>query len=155
LWCDVDYERKILCVRRTLQRIESEDTSKTEIALLTPKSKSSIRNIPLPDFLVELLKKQPTDSNYVLSARGKPVEPRTLQRRFEKLLIAANVKEVNFHTCRHTFATRALESGFDVKSLSEIMGHSSATVTLNRYAHALDKQKRTCMENLSAVFLEA
>lgn len=156
-WSDIDYERRLLKVRRTMQRIESDGTTKTEIALLPPKTPSSARDIPLPNFLLALLREHQAKSNsdYVLSARGKFVEPRTLQRRFKKLLIAANVKEVNFHATRHTFATRALENGFDVKSLSEIMGHRSAMVTLTKYAHALDKQKRSCMEGLSAVFASA
>jgi integrase len=153
-WSDIDYERRLLKVRRTMQRIKSSGATKTEIALLSPKTSSSVRDIPLPDFLFNLLKEynMKSGSAYVLSAGEKFVEPRTLQRRFKKLLIAADVKEVNFHATRHTFATRALESGFDVKSLSEIMGHSSAMVTLTKYAHALDKQKRTCMEGLSTVF---
>jgi integrase len=156
-WADIDYERRLLKVRRSMQRIESRGVTKTEIALLPPKTESSVRDIPLPNFLLALLREYHIKSNsdYVLSARGKFVEPRTLQRRFKKLLIAANIKEVNFHALRHTFATRALESNFDVKSLSEIMGHSSAMVTLTKYAHALDKQKRTCMEGLSAVFASA
>jgi integrase len=149
---DIDYERKLLTVRRTMQRICSNGVTKTEIVLLTAKTPSSVRNIPLPDFLLALLKERQSDSKYVLSARGKPVEPRTIQRRFKKLLEVAGVKEVNFHTTRHTFATRALESGFDVKSLSEILGHASATVTLNKYAHALDAHKRACMSGLGEVF---
>jgi integrase len=153
-WEDIDYECRLLRIRRTMQRIKSSGAAKTEIALLPPKTISSVRDIPLPDFLLDLLKEhnEKSSSAYVLSMREKFVEPRMLQRRFKKLLIVANVKEVNFHATRHTFATRALESGFDVKSLSEIMGHSSAMVTLTKYAHALDKQKRTCMESLSAVF---
>jgi integrase len=154
VWNDIDFECRILRVRRTMQRINSDGESKTEIAFLTPKTETSTRNIPLPDFLLDVLTEQRAVSRctYVLSARGKPVEPRTVQRRFKKLLSDAGVKEVNLHTTRHTFATRALENGFDVKSLSEILGHGSATVTLNKYAHALDEHKRACMNGLSSVF---
>ena len=154
-WEDVDTERRLLRVRRTMQRISSEGETKTQIALLTPKSDTSMRNIPLPDFMLTLLEEYRSKSRnsvYVLSRKGKGVEPRYVQRRFKKLLTNANVKEVGFHTTRHTFATRALENGFDIKSLSEILGHTSATITLSKYAHAMDEHKRECMNGLAAVF---
>jgi len=153
-WNDIDFECRILHIRRTMQRIRSKGGSKTELALLPPKSLTSERAIPLPEFMVSLLKEQKitSDCEYVIAIKGNPAEPRSVQRRFKKLLVTAEVKNVNFHTTRHTFATRALESGFDVKSLSEILGHGSATVTLNKYAHALDEQKRLCMNGLSEIY---
>jgi integrase len=156
-WPDIDFERKTLHVRRTMQRIPSDGEAKTAVALLSPKSGTSSRDIPLPDFLLEMLKAERSLSvcEYVLSQDKKAVEPRTVQRHFKRLLVTAEVKDVNFHTTRHTFATRALESGFDIKSLSEILGHGSATITLNKYAHALDEHKRNCMNGLSAVFSKA
>jgi len=157
LWSDIDFECRVLRVRRTMQRIRSDGEAKTELALLTPKTETSTRDIPLPDFLLDLLKEQHGASacSYVLSANGKAVEPRTVQRRFKRLLATAEVKDVCWHTTRHTFATRALENGFDIKSLSEILGHGSAMVTLNKYAHALDEHKRGCMNGLSEVFSRA
>jgi integrase len=153
-WEDIDFADKMLRVRRTMQRIRSNGESKTELALLSPKSDSSTRCIPLPDFITALLvdNKKFANGEYVLSRKGNPVEPRNIQWRFKKLLTTAGIKDVNFHATRHTFATRALESGFDVKSLSEILGHGSATITLNKYAHATDQHKRNCMNGLSAVF---
>ncbi|GHU52470.1 site-specific integrase [Clostridia bacterium] len=152
MWSDIDFERRLLHVRRTMQRIKGKGVSKTEIVFLPPKSQTSARAIPLPDFLLNILNdhKVKTLCPYILSRDCEPVEPRNLQYRFQKLLNAADVKRVNFHVTRHTFATRALESGCDIKTLSEILGHSSATVTLNRYAHCLDKHKRDCMESLAA-----
>jgi integrase len=149
---DIDFARKTITVRRTIQRIKSENLGqKTEIVALSPKSQSSNRIIPLPDFIAELLK--PTPSNgYIISNANKPLEPRTLQYRFKRLLTLSGIRGVNFHTTRHTFAARALEKGFDVKTLSEIMGHSSAAVTLNKYAHISDECKRRHMESLVGVF---
>jgi integrase len=155
MWDDIDFERKTLHIRRTMQRISGGDgDSKTQIAFLAPKSETSARSIPLPRFLVERLiaAKSECDCEYVLSRNGKPVEPRNIQYRFKQLLRKARLRDVNFHVLRHTFSTRALEQGFDVKSLSEILGHASATVTLKIYAHALDGQRRRCMESLSAVW---
>jgi integrase len=153
MWDDIDFSLKIMRIRRTLQRIamRGEGDSKTQIIISEPKSPSSLRNIPLPGFLLSLLReyKQNADSEYVLSAKGKHLEPRYIQNHFKRLLKAANVKDVNFHTVRHTFATRALENGFDVKSLSEILGHASATVTLDKYAHVLDDHKRKLMEKMA------
>ena len=153
MWCDIDFSNKIMRIRRTLQRIPiyNNDNAKTKIVISAPKSPASLRNIPIPLFMFELLLeyKKKVNSDYVLSLNGKYLEPRYIQNHFKKLLKAANIKNVNFHTVRHTFATRALESGFDIKSLSEILGHASATVTLDKYAHVLDGHKRNLMEKMA------
>ena len=151
LWADIDFERRVLSVNRTVQRIRNtEGTGKTKIICLTPKSDTSRRDIPLPTFLVEMLgeHKKVSTASYIITFNGNPIEPRTIQRRFKKLLAIAKVRNVNFHILRHTFATRALETGFDIKTLSEILGHSSATITLTKYAHVLDEHKRRNMELL-------
>jgi integrase len=149
---DIDFERKTITVRRTIQRIKTDNSGKkTEIVALSPKSQSSNRIIPLPNFIAELLKATPV-SGYIISGTDKPIEPRTLQYRFKRLLNLSGIRGVNFHTTRHTFAARGLEQGFDVKTLSEIMGHSSAAVTLNKYAHISDECKRRHMESLIGVF---
>jgi integrase len=149
---DIDFERKTITVRRTIQRIKTENPGqKTEIVALSPKSQSSNRVIPLPAFVAELLRATPV-SGYIISGSDKPIEPRTLQYRFKRLLSLSGIRGVNFHTTRHTFAARALERGFDVKTLSEIMGHSSAAVTLNKYAHISDECKRRHMDSLIGVF---
>jgi integrase len=155
-WSSIDFERQTLHVKQAIQRIKNDDNSdnvpKTTIASLTPKSGASLRSIPLPGFLLSLLSDYRNDSEFVISRDGAFIEPRNLQYRFKNLLIAANVKDINFHCCRHTFAARALESGFDIKTLSEIMGHSSAVVTLQKYAHVLDEHKRKSMEALESVY---
>ncbi|MCL1878121.1 MAG: site-specific integrase [Defluviitaleaceae bacterium] len=155
-WTDIDFDRRMLYVRRTLQRIKNADgTTKTEIACLTPKSNSSHRSIPLPEFLISLLKehRETSTCTYVISRNENPIEPRNMQYRLKKLLIVAEIKSVNFHAAtRHTFATRALENGFDIKTLSEILGHSSAVITLKKYAHSMDEHKRKSMESLAALY---
>jgi len=155
-WSDVIFERKSLQINQTIQRIRSDGETKTEITFLTPKSATSAREIPLPEFLFKMLRdwKRSAKNDYVVSYKDKPIEPRTLQYRFKRILEAAEVKDVNFHVTRHTFATRALQNGFDVKSLSEILGHSTATVTLNKYTHSDTEHKRDCMNSLSAFYSE-
>jgi len=160
-WDDIDFESGMLHVQRTVQRIKNPDytgdnlsnTPKTITTCLSPKSDASVRSIPIPEFLQAILIKHRNRSNdtngYVISMGGSFVEPRCIQYRFRKLLKSANIKNVNFHITRHTFATRALEFGFDIKTLSEILGHSSATVTLKTYAHTMNEQKIRCMELLN------
>jgi integrase len=155
MWGDIDPERRLLHVRRTLQRIkntEGGDAQRTKMTTSPPKSSASLRSIPLPGFLMVLLEECGKPDGYVISRGGAAIEPRNMQYRFSKLLTAANVKPVNFHVTRHTFATRALENGFDIKTLSEILGHSSATITLQKYAHTMDAHKRRSMESLAAVY---
>jgi integrase len=154
-YSDIDFIAGTLHVKRTMQRIPNPNgDTKTKITFLSPKSAASERTIPLPDFIMALLLECKTiaDCDYVVSLDKKPIEPRTLQNRFKKICQSAELKEVNFHITRHSFAVRALENGFDVKSLSAIMGHANAIITLNHYAHATDTQKRLCMNALSAVY---
>ncbi|MDR0917794.1 MAG: site-specific integrase, partial [Oscillospiraceae bacterium] len=98
MWSDIDFDCKLLRINRTIQRIRSDGENKTEVAFLTPKSTTSAREIPLPDFLLELLRKHLliTDGEYVLNYKNKPIEPRTLQYRFKRILQSADVKDVGF-----------------------------------------------------------
>ena len=84
----------------------------------------------------------------MVSASGKPVSVRSYQRSFESLLKRLNIPHKGFHSLRHTFATRALECGMDVKTLSEILGHKNPAVMLNRYAHSLMEHKADMMNRL-------
>ena len=82
------------------------------------------------------------------------MEPRVLQFRFQKYVDDCNLKDVHFHTLRHTFATRCIEAGVDVKSLSEILGHANATITINRYVHCSMDMKRKNLDKLDLLNLE-
>jgi len=155
MWSDLDYNTKLLHIRRTSQRIkDTEGTAKTKLTFLLPKTSSSTRSIPLPEFLIKLLKEHQSrsNSNFIISQNNNAVEPRCIQYKFKRLLQKSNLRIVNFHTLRHTFSVRALENGFDVKTLSEILGHSTPVTTLTRYAHVLDEHKRRSMESLGLLF---
>ena len=148
-WCDIDLNKGVLVVKRTVQRIY--ENGSTRVIIGSPKSKSSIRTIPLPKFLIDILKQfKNVDSAFVLSGTEKPVEPRTVQYRFKALLKKVNLPSINYHSLRHMFATNCIELGFDVKTLSEILGHSSAEITLNRYVHSSMERKTACMRLLKA-----
>lgn len=149
-WEDIDFKKRILIVRRTVQRIDNSDENGTKLVITAPKSETSARSIPIPDFLINMLKKYQLGKDaFVLSGTSKPVEPRTMQYRFASILKKVNLPSVHFHSLRHLFATNCIKLGFDVKSLSEILGHSSVEITLNRYVHSSFEQKRICMEKLS------
>lgn len=149
-WSDIDLNETILHVNKTVQRITSSNGSKkTKVIITSPKSESSVRDIPLPPHIIDMLGSFKRDNdNYIISEDRDPVEPRTLQYRFERLLDDADLPQIRFHSLRHIFASNALMLGFDIKSLSEILGHSSANVTLKLYVHSSLGVKREYMNLL-------
>lgn len=151
-WSDIDFCGKLLYVNRTVQRIAVEDSpTKTVLLEDTPKSMFSKREIPIPDSIMPYLRIFQKSDGYVISGKG-PTEPRTYQYRFQKLLEDAGIGRHNFHVIRHTFATNCINSGADIKSLSEILGHSNVNITLNRYVHPTIDMKRKHLNNLSLVY---
>lgn len=156
-WEDVNFEKKIISVRHTLQRIKNRDgASATKIIVTDPKSFSSLRDIPIPDFLIPILKQLRCGAeNYILSGSTDPIEPRTMQNRFKNILKKLNITNVCFHAMRHMFATNCIALGFDVKTLSEILGHSSIKITLELYVHSSMERKIECMKLLSQYFSDS
>lgn len=136
-WEDVDFQNKILHIHRTVQRISSANGNrKTKIVISAPKSATSFREIAIPDMLMKYFEMFRDEADhFILSGTDKPVEPRTMQYRYKKILRTAEVEDHNYHKLRHTFATNSAEKGFNVKALSAVLGHSSVTLTLNRYVH--------------------
>jgi len=116
---------------------------------MEPKSESSKRCIPIPECLVTLLEVyQGKPEEFLLSGKEKPVEPRTMQYRFAKILKNVNLPSIHFHALRHMFASNCIKLGFDVKALSEILGHSNVEITLNRYVHSSFTQKQAYMNRV-------
>lgn len=146
-WSDIDLTRKMISVRRTVQRIHNGNG--TKLLIDSPKSQCSCRQIPIPDFLLEILTSfLSSPEYYVLSGCERVIEPRTLQYRFKSLLKKANLPSINYHSLRHMFATNCISAGFDVKTLSELLGHSAVETTLNRYVHSSMQRKTECMNML-------
>ncbi len=144
-WADIDFEKSVLTVRRTVQRISTGHG--TKLLIDSPKSRASRRSIPIPAFLLTLLQSlRDEDDRYILSGQEMPMEPRTLQHRFKAILQKAELPSLNYHSLRHLFATNSIRAGFDIKTLSEILGHSSVETTLSRYVHSSMERKRECME---------
>lgn len=150
-WMDIDQERRLLHISRTVQRIKSkEGPTKTILLETTPKSVFSNREIPIPDTLLSLLMSFRTAEQEYVLCTNKPMEPRTYQNHFKRYLGIINAPDYNFHTLRHTFATNCIDSGMDIKSLSEILGHSNVQFTLDRYVHPSMDTKRKYINALSA-----
>ena len=148
-WSDIDFEKSILSVTKTCH--DGNENGKHIRIIDTPKTENSRRQIPLSKTLVKMLKeiKKKSKCEFIIADGEKPVFIRSYQRTFELLLKKLGLQHKGFHSLRHTFATRALECGMDVKSLSEILGHKNAMVTLNRYAHSLWEHKAEMMNKLS------
>ncbi len=155
-WEDISFSEKTLYVHHTVQRIQNSDhvKPKTRVVITTPKSSCSIRTIPLTDELVSLMKSSSVvhEHGYILTGCDtKITEPRIMENHFKKILEKCNLTPINFHALRHTFATRCIEAGFDVKSLSEILGHASVSITMNRYVHPSMELKRDNMQKLACL----
>lgn len=153
-WEDIDYENNTIHICRTVERIPNTDftisSGKTKLVLLDTKSISSDRIIPIPSKLFSLLQKRGSDFIIKGQVHGY-TDPRALQYFFSKKLRECNMNYVNYHTLRHTFATRCVESGMDIKSLSEILGHASVNITLGTYVHSSIEYKRKQLESMSTI----
>ena len=149
-WKDVDLKKRIITVSKTIQRIKCRNGNrKTKLIITDPKSRSSFRTIPFPESILPFLREFQSDAeDFVLSGNRKPVEPRTMQYRFTRLLENVNLPSVHFHSLRHSFASKCIALGFDMKSLSEILGHSSVEITMNLYVHSSFDQKVEYMNRL-------
>lgn len=142
---DIDFDKSIMHISKTCH--DSKDGRIVE----TPKTNSSNRIIPLPKQIIKLIKelKRNSNSNYLITDLNKPVSVRSYQRTFELLLKRLHIRHKGFHSLRHTFATRALECGMDVKTLSELLGHKNTSITLNRYVHSMLEHKTDMMNKLA------
>lgn len=149
-WKEVDLAGGVLHVRKTMQRvtIHEEKNISSKIMISLPKTERSVRDIPLSTSMLELLNKyQREEEAYLIQGSRMPyAEPRTVQYRFRGILKQCGITPFNFHMIRHVFATRCVTLGFDVNSISELLGHSNIQITLNRYVHSSNERKRSLME---------
>lgn len=181
-WKDISFQNQTVSVNRTLGRLKKVDKNgkvlqkdvngvyignTTEIAIRKPKSRAGIRTIPLfEEIYLSLLayKKVQQQQIYIMGSMydnqdfvfcmptGKPTDPKVYDDLFKRILKRANMRDINFHGLRHTFATRALEAGMDIKALAAIMGHAQPSTTLNRYGRVLDDHKRTSMDKMRSFY---
>lgn len=151
-WSDIDFENNLLRINRTVQRIAVENRiTRTALIEDEPKSCFSKREIPLADEISKFLLPYKKSDGYFFKP-NEPLEPRTYQNKYAKYLKHAGICRSHFHILRHTFATNCIDSGMDVKSLSEILGHADVKITLNRYVHPTMDTKRNHMNTLAIVY---
>ena len=150
-WGDFDLKLGTLKINRTVCRISCGD-GHTKVVIQTPKTRTSRREIPIPKCLLLMLKKlrgNASNSTWFLSGNeSKPTEPRCYRKSIKVYLKQAIVRQVRPHTLRHTFATTCLQAGCDVKTLSELLGHANANITLQRYVHSNLTRKRREMNRI-------
>lgn len=157
-WEDISTAEKTITIKATMQRLknlEDDSAAKTKVTVGDPKSDSSARVIPYTEYAAELVGHMNpyNPAAFVLTGTEHYMEPRTLQYRLAKYTKECGLDDVHFHTLRHTFATRCIEVGFEIKSLSEILGHANTTITLDRYVHASIDLKRDNMKKLAVIGL--
>lgn len=151
-WENINLDKKLLFVRKTLQRVYENKENGTKVIIDVPKTINSIRTIPISNKLYEILKplkKKYKENDFFLTGNNeKFIEPRNYQKFFKQKLKNCKIKSYKFHALRHTFANNCLEVGMDIKSLSEVLGHSSVESTLNKYIHSNYKLQKKYLERL-------
>lgn len=155
-WSDLDFKKGSVEVTKTVQRLKTESnqaTHKTELVLSTPKSSASYRIIPLPDFagkyIADTYAGRKREGFLLTEHKGIPMDPRTLQYAYKKMLKRIGVPYLNFHCLRHTFATRCVTMGWDMKTLSEVLGHSDIKITMEYYFHSSFEYKKEQMNKFT------
>ncbi|MGN0638489.1 MAG: tyrosine-type recombinase/integrase [Huintestinicola sp.] len=153
---NISFTTNTLHICGTMQRLQVEGESvKTRIMITEPKSRKAVRDIPLPEFIAGFFREHYetlSEEAYLLSGEEDiSVEPRVMEYKFRSYIAECKLENVHFHTLRHTFATRCVENGFEIKALSEILGHENVNITLNRYVHSSSDFKRSNMEKLRSL----
>ena len=151
---DIDLKKGTLTISKTLQRISVKSCvdKRTMLIESTPKTMNSNREIPLAEDILKLLKnlkKIVNDEYYVLTNSSKAVEPRTYRNYYKKILMKLDIPYIKFHSLRHSFATRLIESNCDYKTVSVLLGHSNISTTLNLYVHPDLNQKKRCINKIA------
>ena len=148
-WTDIDFQNRVVHITKTMQRIYNKRSNpKTKIIISAPKTRTSVREIPLSGNTMNLIKQLPSLNvqGYILTNSNRYMEPRAIRKYYNNFLLKLGIQPINFHCLRHTFATRCIENGANYKTVSELLGHSSINTTLNLYVHPPISEKRKCVE---------
>ena len=152
-WDDFDFQNNLIHIRATVSRVQNPNKNGTVLIIDKPKTDASVRAVPFTDSFrnIALKIKSQSASHYVISESSDFVSPRSFDYRYKKIISKLNLPIINFHSLRHTFATRCIEYAVDPKSLSEILGHANVSVTLNTYVHSSMELKRAQIEKLPSL----
>lgn len=152
---DIDFKQKCVQITKTLQRLydPTKDINPSEIKISSTKTSNSNRSIPLTQEVIKILEEMNNgDENFILTGKNKWTEPRTFRRYYQNFMKKIGIEPLKFHSLRHTFASINIENGADIKTISEILGHSDIEVTLKIYTHTSKKAKRKAIENFDKLF---
>lgn len=154
-WKDIDLKKRVVLVNKTLQRVCYKG-QKSKILIDEPKTRNSQREIPINNILYDyLLEARPINRElYVLTYSTTPTEPRNYRKIFNTLMKKLKLQHISFHALRHTFATRLIENKVDLKTVSELLGHSSVNITISIYVHSEFKTKRKAVKTLDNILLK-
>ena len=136
-WENIDLENKIIHITKTIQRIyiKENNTILSKVVITNPKTIKSNRDIPINDFMYEkLINLRKNNNVFVLSGNAQYIEPRTYRNYFTKILKSLNLRHFKYHALRHTFASNLISLKIDYKTVSELLGHSNISLTLNANA---------------------
>ncbi len=150
-WSDIDFETKIIRVRRNVERVYDVFNKKTYITIHDGKTESARRDIPITGEVLKLMKdfsRVSLPDYYVVTCSEKLLEPRTFRNRYRNFILnkVGLSHCLKFHAMRHTFASKLVESDVPIKIVSEILGHSDVSITLNTYSHPSDDSKRKAIQ---------
>ena len=168
-WNDIDFERGCINVTKQLTRHHSkyDPDHPSVLDLAPPKTEASIRKVYIIDALkLELLTykekmiawkeenglQHSEDDFLFTSSKNTAIEPRRFYQYYKELLDVAGIEDATFHSLRHTFATRCLESGIDIVTVSKILGHADSRITANTYSHLLPEYQKKEIAKISPLF---
>lgn len=150
-WDDIDLKNKIIHVFKTFKRVyeyENETTKKLVNKIQTVKSKNSVRDIPISNELYSLLNIQSNKQGYVFKDEsGEILSAKIVYYEWLKILDYCNIKHIKFHALRHTFASNLLENKVDIKTVSDLLGHSDITIT-QIYLHSNTDLKNKAINSI-------
>lgn len=152
-WDDIDIENKVIHIRNTVARVKDSSSGETKLIIDSPKTKASLRDIPIHSKMIPIIiqMKNLSVSQFVISCTDNFISPRTYEYRYHRILEQCGLDSYNYHTLRHTFATKCVIAGVDVKTLSEILGHSNVSITLNTYVHPTMDMKLSQIEKINQI----
>lgn len=168
-WEVIDFKKKTLSIKRAVSniaKVKSDGTREWRVIEHTPKTETSIRTIPIPKTLVKALKQHKTEqskehlkhgdlySNYGLvfcTEIGNYFDTRNLTRSYTRHLKKIGLPYRNFHSLRHTYATRLFENNVPIKTVQALRGHKDIATTMNIYTHVMPEEMTNEVQCLNKI----
>jgi integrase len=159
--CDIDYNKKVLNIARAVQR-----NRKVKTIVKIPKTETSIRTLPLPDDMIKLFKARSKwiklnmlqfgaayshewDGFFSVDELGVILHDQSVGSRYRRLIKKSDLRKITFHDLRHSCASLLLDSGVDMKTIQEILGHADFSTTANIYSHVTNSKKLDALNNIN------